>query len=375
VDANYFDYVKVNFDVTEKWLKIPSVFEISGTQTRAVNILGDNPGATIDALATSTGPQDALGKAFSNFAAVYDLKVSVAIKLSKVTGGALPDTPPLKLASFSAVASAQPKSATGVPQGFYATCRGVSIVQTLVKEFFAFLSQSMGGIIDALFGKGAMKGFADALSPGTSDDTIFAFAGNADQIGFFLQAPVAGILFGPFAGDIAGMFSIACKVRLSNGEFSCEVEYKEPKWLTVVAEAAVYVAKEAKKFFEKTGKIIAVVAKKAANDAVEWTEEAIKDAGQAIEDGAIIVGDAVSKWAKEGGGYVYCGAEYIADGTVCGTWRELIACNVALWLYQNHKVVSQTCIYFNQANYAHQPSRLLCLSLNQSKPNRGRFYC
>jgi hypothetical protein len=315
---SYFDYVELDMLPISDMLGLPKdVLELTGHQTRVVSIIGDAED-TVNALAVSTSPQDAIGTIVSNFAAVMELYVALTIRLNAITKGALPDTPTLKLAVFGAVLSVQPKEVTGVPEGFYATCRGVDIVKTLVNEFFTYLDNVMGGIFDAIFGENAMDGFLKALAPDASSDTIFAFAANRQQIGFFIQAPVAAIILGPFAGDVAGVVSVGCKVRLSDGHFSCEVDYKEPKWVSVLTETAVYVAKEAKRFFDETGKVIAVVAKKAGNVAVTWTKEAIRDAGKNIADGTIKASSKVVTWAKVGGGYVHCGVKYVADAGECG---------------------------------------------------------
>ena len=75
----------------------------------------------------------------------------------------------------------------------------------------------------------------------------------------------------------------------------------------------MFVAKAAQKFFDETGKVIAAVTRDVTGKSVSWTKDAIHKTGEDIKSGLVVAGAEIKDWAEQGGGYLFCGTQYVSD--------------------------------------------------------------
>mmetsp|Transcript_5889 Transcript_5889/g.8247 ORF Transcript_5889/g.8247 Transcript_5889/m.8247 type:complete len:402 (+) Transcript_5889:138-1343(+) len=287
VDANYFDYVEISLDGLLKNLKLPDFVSLAGHMTRVVSVPGSgfvsNP-LEIDNL--------------RDFAYGMDIFASAQIKLSKLSKGALPDTPTLKLVGATGLVTAQKEGSNGMPKpGLYITLTVNDMFKTIVKEFFDFLLDNFDSLLDSILPSGISLSKIAGAIPSSDGSTVLAFTANSEMTGFYLKMPFPGFLKYLLGSSI----TIHCKVRYSDGEISCYIGLKEPLWFSIIKDAAVYVAKEAKEFFVDTGNVIACVAVdvwKANNAAGKWTKAAIHKSAEEIANGVVAAGEEVKKFAE-----------------------------------------------------------------------------
>jgi len=192
------------------------------------------------------------------------------------------------------------------------------------------LLNAISPVVDNLLGDGAVKGFLKYLSPDTSSHTAFGISLNTDEVAMVLNVPLDNLInsIPPFNALTAvnnGVFNMLCKFKYSSS-FNCKVNFQEPKWFQIALEGAVWVAREIDEEAGKTVRVIAAVAK----DAAQFTDKEIQKTANDIVSGTLSVGSDVASWAKSG--ISWCGTQTVTDGAKCGfdTVTDASVCGVSL---------------------------------------------
>ena len=117
------------------------------------------------------------------------------------------------------------------------------------------------------------------------------------MVGFVFAAPTTALVGASWVPeDIAGSFNVSCQLKFDGTGISCEFHFNEPKWVTFVKDAALWVAKEAKALWDETGKVVSCVLHKAkfVADEIVTAAEKIKNATVEISSE---IKDEVEEWA------------------------------------------------------------------------------
>mmetsp|Transcript_14472 Transcript_14472/g.22844 ORF Transcript_14472/g.22844 Transcript_14472/m.22844 type:complete len:680 (+) Transcript_14472:235-2274(+) len=328
----------VDLSVGSGSIKLPDYLKITTTGYQLLSVVGNVVDLVEELGESKTDISSLLETITDGFSSAITGTVDLTYKLNEISKGAFPDIK-MNLATGSAFISAQSKDVSGVERGMYVYAAARNFVGVAVEAIMKTFLPLLRNVIDKLFGDGASDNLMKSLKPDSSNDNRFGMTVNEKVSAFSLSITMDGALqsLPPFSllptpSGWAGDLKVQCRFHYEDSDLSCSVDYKVPKFFTMVVEKGLHVIREAKDFFDRTGNIIAAVAEDVIDDisdcaigfftnegdhCVVFSDKNIQKTAQEIAEFGEDVGEQIIEWAKAAESW--CGTQWVVDAVVCGT--------------------------------------------------------
>lgn len=336
ISGNYYDYLSIEIDPST--FGLPEVFEITGSATRVVKVV-DNAATWVNKLSTANKVKDVATTLFGDLSYLAAVEAEVTLALAGYTFGLLPDLGPYQLGLGSLYATMSPAtlvSGQTLKTGVYTYVTANNVLPAIIGDIASIVLPKVGGIVNTIlkdYGI-SVKDIIEGLNPkGEIEKNEFGFMVNTDEIGLRVQTKTKinlkniNPLYMPnFEGEIK--INIQCTFRYKSASFSCMTELGSlTKFFTGLLSDAIWVIKEAKEFFDNTGKAIAFVEKQLEG----FTDKALQTTASNIQKGITKVPgytNEAADWANKavyqcgfttGADAAKCGVDTVTDAAKCGT--------------------------------------------------------
>lgn len=343
ISGNYYDYQELGIDAER--FSLPEVFEISGSATRVLKVV-DNAATWVNKLSNAKGVKDVALDLFGDLSMLVALEVEMTLALAQQTLGWLPDLGPYRLGLGTLFASTYPttlESGQTLKRGVYTYITANDVLPTVNAEIMDTVMNKASGIFNTILKEFdlSVSSITKNAMPGGLPINQFGYMVNTEEIGLLVQIPVSAI---PPLILTNSRATIQCTFKYNNAKISCNLKIGSiSKFFTGFISGAAWVIKEAKEFFDETGKAIAFVDKQLG----AFTDEAVATTAKNIKNGVTVVAGYTTEaaaWAaaavacpskivtdaeKCGTTSIQCGTEYITDAIKCGekTVTDAVICN------------------------------------------------
>eukprot|EP00516_Mucochytrium_quahogii_P006520 CAMPEP_0203751648 /NCGR_PEP_ID=MMETSP0098-20131031/5687_1 /ASSEMBLY_ACC=CAM_ASM_000208 /TAXON_ID=96639 /ORGANISM=" , Strain NY0313808BC1" /LENGTH=585 /DNA_ID=CAMNT_0050641467 /DNA_START=57 /DNA_END=1811 /DNA_ORIENTATION=- len=312
----------LSLGLSSESMSLPDYLSLSLKGTRLINLV--NSDRIAEVANSNSNIKDVLSAVTDGFSAGLTGSIRATFKLGSLTKNAFPDLL-VPLAEATGFISAASEEITGVQRGLYVFADAKDVIGEAVKSVLKKIIPLISEIIDSMFGDGAANALVDNLTPDDDGEMKLGMATNQQLTGLYLASPVSKAVstmppFNVISGISPGWLGdlkIECKFEYAGAKFSCKVDYKVPKFFTMVYEAGKWIVRHAIEFFDETGKI-AVVVSEALVDGVEkvFSKKNIQATAKALEGAADTVGDELASWGK--GAVSWCGTTTVTNAAECG---------------------------------------------------------
>mmetsp|Transcript_45206 Transcript_45206/g.72488 ORF Transcript_45206/g.72488 Transcript_45206/m.72488 type:complete len:1040 (+) Transcript_45206:2793-5912(+) len=316
---------------------LPGILTLSVTAIQLISVVEEEASFVQDIQkqnATHTVEQLTAG-----FTMGFSGAIILTFGLNTITHGAFPDIY-ISLGNGTALVTDAPKEVTHVEKGFYVFAQAKDLAASVIRGVVTGLLPLLANMIDRIFGSGATKQLITHLSPSNGGDTLFGIAVNDDLSSLMLRFPMLDALktIPPFStfpipSDFLGSLGIHLKVDHKTGSFSLKVDYIKGGFITAMLDAEKWVIREAKEFFDESGKIISIVLHSFVSE-IEEAEDCvahffapgskcyifnnyfIQKTAQFLSTVEDDIDKDIKDWAHDA--VNWCGTQWVVDGLECG---------------------------------------------------------
>ena len=316
ISGNYYDYASVA--IKPERFHLPKVFKISGSATRVIKVM-ENAATWVNDLSSVSNVED-VANLFGDLSMLVALETKITLALASKTFGLLPNIGPYQLGLGTLYATTSPitlESGQRLQTGVYTYVTANNVLPALIPGLITTVINKVGGLINTVL-RGFGINISDILNnlkpTGSIKNNEFGFMVNTEEIGLLVQTSLSAIT--AIIPDDSKV-KVQCSFKYNHTKFSCKLDVAAiSKFFTGVISGTVWVIKEAKEFFDETGKAIAFVDKQLE----AFTDKALQTTANGIVSGAIVVARYTAEaaaWASEA---IYqCGFVAVTDITICGT--------------------------------------------------------
>ena len=331
ISGNYYDYISLKLASIDYGLP-EALFEISGSATRVIKVT-DNAATWVSKLNSAKNIDDITSQ-FGDRSQLIALEMGMSLQLAVHTFGLLPDLGPYQLGLgtlFTTNSATTLASGQHLKMGVYAYVAASNLLANSMFDIMPAVLNKASGILNTIlkqFGVSVPNLISNIKPTGTIGQNQFGFMADSEEISLIVQTSVAALTS---IIPSNSKLSLQCTFKYKSFKFSCKLNLASlTQFFTGFLNGAVWVIKEAKEFFDETGKAIAFAEKQLE----AFTDDALKTTANNIKNGVTTVAgyttDAAAWAAKQ-----ICGYKLITDAQTCGTsvvqvgtkyWKDATKC-------------------------------------------------